>query len=404
MANSIQLITKYLPGALDKVFAFESVTDQLLGDQTLKLDFLDNKTVKVPKLMSTGLTDYQRGGSGSVNTRGAVANQWETFTLSQQRYSEIPLDRLDNEESGSFILGHQATEFIRTKVIPEFDAYRLSKLAGYTNAVMGNRVVETIAANTILSKLNASFKWLRNHGVQDTDQIIYVRPAVMELIENTTELYRKLSQSEYHDKVTFQIQNYEGRPIVVVPDDRFFTDINILAGGGYAPKATSKVINFIVCDRRAPIVIRRLDFARVYDSIKENGTYLGFVGYLLTNLYYHDLFVTDNKVVGIYASISNEDATGVATVVNAAVVAGATAGKSIVSQVVTTPAGLIYDTIYEGSDVQTIGAAPVTTNTAAVSLGVEFTPKAASNQYVSVAYAGKIVAVSPKIATMPVGA
>lgn len=403
MANNIQLITKFLPEMLDKVFAFESRTDAFLGDKGLKLNFLDNKTVKIPKLISTGLTKYNRGGSGATNTRGSLANQWETFTLTQERYSEIPLDKLDNEESGGFILGHQATEFTRTKTIPEIDTYRFSKLAGYTNEVMGNLANESISANTIISKFNTAFKWFAEHGVQEQDQIIYVNPSIMELIRSTSELYRKLSQSEYKGDVSFTIEKYEGRPIIEVPSDRFYTNVKINDDGGYGANANSKVINFLIVDKRAPIIIRRLDHAKVYNSIDGSGTYLGFVGYLLTNLYYHDLFVPDNKVVGLYASVSTTNATNAINLVSPAVVAGGT-GKSILTNLITSPAGLLYDAIYEGTDVQTVGTNVVKTATAEITIGEEFTPKAKTNQYITVVANGKVVAVSKVIANIPVGA
>lgn len=401
--NSFAYIEKALPKVIDKVFARESMTDALMGGSEIKLDFLDARTVKIFKLASTGLTGYERGGHGSANARGAAQSTTETFTLSQERYSEIPLDKLDTLDDGETVLAHLASEFVRTKVVPEFDTYRFSKLASYTNATFGNRVVETISANTIITKFNAAFKWMSEQKVPEGDQIIYVTPAVMEQIRNTSELYKKLSQSEYKGDVSFSIEKYEGRPIVVVPADQFYTDCNLLQTvstsglpvnkGAIAPTSASKIMNFMVVDKKAPIIIKKLDFAKVYDSTEGSGAYLGYAGYLLTNLYYHDLFVPDNKRVAIYCSVSEVAAGGVANGLLVEAEAGSAQGKTVIKSVMTMPAGMLFDKIYWDDSAITIGTTVEGAGLTEVTLGADLTPDASHN-YFAVAFEGKIVAVS----------
>lgn len=409
--NSFAFIEKALPKVVDKVFARESITDALIGGGEIKLDFLDARTVKIFKLASTGLTGYERGGHGSSNTRGQAQSTTETFVLSQERYSEIPLDKLDTLDDGENVLAHLAGEFIRVHVVPEFDTYRLSKLASYTNATFGNRVVETISANTIISKFNAAFKWMADQKVPESNQIIYCSPAIMEQIRNTTELYKKLSQEEYKGDVSFSIERYENRPIVVVPSDQFYTDVNLLQTvttsglptnkGAIAPTSASKLINFMVVDKSAPIIVKKLDFAKVYNSTDEGGAYLGYAGYLLTNLYYHDLFVPDNKRVAIYCSVSNVSAGTVASSLLVEAVAGAS-GKTKVLSVLPQPAGIIYDEIIWKATALTLGAS--TTGETQVTLGSDLTPNASHN-YFALGYNGKVVAVSKDFEDdLPVGA
>ena len=340
MANQFAYIEKTLAKVVDKVFAQSSLTDRLIGKGAVKVNFLDARTVKIFKIASTGLTQYQRGGHGVANKEGSASSTTETFRLEQERYSAIPLDKLDTLDDGETVLGSLSTEFIRTKVVPEFDAYRFSKLAESTAVTFGNRKEEKINANTIIKKFNEAFKWMSEQKVPETDQIIYVSPEVMELIRNTDELYKHLSQSEYKGDVTFAIEKYENRQIVVVPSDEFYTDI-VIDDNGYHPSAKSKLLNFFIVDASAPIIVKKLDHAKVYDSVDGNA-YLGFAGYMLTNLYYHDLFVPDNKAVGIYASVSTDLALTKASslLVNAV---GGTHGNTIINNVLTQPAGMIYD-------------------------------------------------------------
>lgn len=401
-SNNFAYIEKTLAGIVDKVFAVNSLTDSLIGAGDIKLNFLDAKTVKIFKLASTGLTDYARGGHGSSNIRGAAQSSNETFTLTQERYSEIPLDKLDTLDDGETVLGHLATEFVRTKVVPEFDTYRFSKLAGYCSATMGNLVSESIAENTIIAKFNAAFKWMAEQKVPESDQIIYVNPSVMELIRNTTELAKRLHQSDMSNNVKFAIELYENRPIVVVPSDTFYTLAQ--TGDGIHPSSSSKVINFMVVSKSAPIVVKKLDYAKVYNSTDENGAYLGYVGYLLTNLYYHDIFVPDNKKVGIYCSVSEVSASSVSSALLVDAVAGST-GKTVVNYVLTQPAGILFDKLglYTASATAPAIGSAYSISTEIV-LGSEFTPNASHNIVVAT-LDGKVVACSKDFAgNLPKGA
>ena len=399
--NSFAYIEKMLPGVVDKVFALNSLTDALIGGSEIKLDFLDAKTVKIFMLASTGLTDYARGGHGSTNKRGSAKSTTETFTLTQERYSEIPLDKLDTLDDGETVLGHLASEFIRTKVVPEFDTYRFSKLASYCSATMGNLIVETISANTIISKFNAAFKWMAEQKVPESDQIIYVNPEIMEQIRNTTELAKRLHQADMDKNIQFAIEMYENRPIVVVPSDMFYTLAH--TGDGIYPTSASKVINFMIVSKKAPIIVKKLDYAKVFNSTDQNGAYLGFVGYLLTNLYYHDLFVPENKRVALYTSVSNVNATTVSSTLLVDAVAGTT-GKTLVKGVLTQPAGMLYDAV---GLYTTNGTAPAIGTSYTVStdiIGTEITPNASHNIFVAV-LDGKVVATSKDFTnTLPVGA
>lgn len=403
MANSIAKVEKYLTKVIDEVYFQESLTDRFFRDNAIIAEWTDGRTAKVFSLASTGYTNYNRGGSGNSNADGAVNSSLQSFTLSQERYSSIPVDRLDSIDDMGVVIGHLAKQFANTKHTPELDTYRLSKLAGYTSTTLGNRVVETIAANTIISKFNAAFKYMKNHKVPSENQILFVSPTVMELIRNTSELYKKLTQEEYQGKigdkgVTFSIEKYEGREIVEVPEDEFYTDVVI--GNGYYPAAGSKIINFLVVDKQAPIAVQHLAWTKVYDS---DQTDLGFVGNKLANLLYHDLFVPDNKVLGVYASVSQVSADTIANELLVVASAGAAQGKTKVDKVITNPEGIIYDALYRSTSATKPAINSATAGLTAVSIGAEFTPDASHN-FIVASYNGKAVAVSKDFTnTLPVG-
>lgn len=392
MANEFAYIEKTLPRVVDKVFAKESLTDRLMDGNAIKIEFLDAKTCKIFKLATSGLTNYKRGGHGENNADGSVNSSTETFILNQERYASIPLDKLDTLDDGETVLGNLSSELIRTKVVPEFDAYRFSKLAGMTSVTFGNRVEGAIAENKIIAEFNKAVEWMAEQKVPETNQILYVRPAVMTMIRNTTELHKHLTQTEYKSgDVSFTIEKYQGREIVVVPSDEFFTDI--VVGDGYYPSDTSKVIDFLLVDKSCPIVVKKLAWVKTYTS---DETDLGYVGYKVKTLFYHDIFVPDNKKTGIYAHVSSTSATTKSSALLADLVAG-TSGKTICKLVLTQPAGIIYDKLYLAKVASTkIGTA--TSSYTAIEIGEEFTPDATNNIIVA-SYNGKVVAFSKNFGT-----
>ena len=388
--NNFAYIEKTMPKVIDTVFAQESLTEMLIGENYTNLNFIDAKTVNVTKLATTGLTPYQRGGHGQANKTGAAQSTHEQFTLKQERFSAIPLDKLDALDDSETVLGSLAGEFLRVHCIPEFDAYRFSKLAGYTNTFLGNRKEGVIAPNTIIKEFNEAFKVMREAKVPTANQILYVSPTVMEMIRNTDELVKHLTQAEYNGDVKFTIEKYEGRPIVEVPSDEFFTDIVI--GEGYYPSATSKAINFMVVDKKAPIIIKKLDWAKVYSSDEVK---LGFVGYEFDNLYYHDIFVPDNKQMAIYCHVSS--AAAASSKLLAKLVKGSAGGNTQVETVLTQPAGIIWDKLVNITDGGSHKVGDSDTGTQ-IYLNKDFAPNGSHNVIAAI-FDGKIVALSEDFTT-----
>ena len=121
-----------------------------------------------------------------------------------------------------------------------------------------------------------------------------------------------------------------------------------------------------------------------------------FVGYRFIALEVGCCFVLDNKLAGVYASVSEEDALGSISIVRVSAVQGSAEGKTLITNVVA-PNGLLYDTIYNSDTDIAVGAAASGTE---VAIGVEFTP-ADDDSYILLARGGYVVATSGKL-TLPV--
>lgn len=348
MANNIALIEKYLQNTIDTVFAEESKTKVLEnGGKFIDLNFKEAGYVKIMSLLTDGLSDYHRVNNGiegegytAYPTKdgyqvGSLQAQWELFKLSYDRGKQFRIDSMDNEETAGLVMANTLTEFTRTKLVPEVDACRFSKLASVCSKTLGNYVEEKISDNAIIKNFNNAFEWLTEHEVPSEEQVIFVSPAVMTLIRNTDELYKKLSQTEYKGDVSFTIDTYEGRPIIVVPSSRFFTNVKV-GDNGYYYGADSKVINYIICSKKAIVPIVKLNKTKVWtpDSIRD------WDGYAVNIRIYHDSLVPQNKIPGVYTSVSNTTASSKTKLLSVGLSTADGTNYSL-DEFYTTPAGLL---------------------------------------------------------------
>lgn len=105
--------------------------------------------IKIPSITMDGLKDYDRQ-NGFAD--GDVTLVYQTEKLTQDRGTGFTVYEMDVDESGVYdLMSMLAGEFQRTKVVPEVDAYRLSKIV----ALVGKerRSAYTAAANSVYKEL-----------------------------------------------------------------------------------------------------------------------------------------------------------------------------------------------------------------------------------------------------------
>lgn len=378
--NSFEIITKYLPQAVDKYF-FEDAKTAILekGTKFIDVNFAETGYVKIANILLDALGDYYQtqqnsenfvspgsarpsdpanyaAYAGNIGTGerdgfpiGGVSLKWEIFRLQWVRGRQLRIDYIANEETAGVVIGNAVEEFNRTKVIPEVDATRFAYMAGYASASLGNlNTAVTISANTIIDHFNAAFEWLSEHEVPAESQIIFVNPTVMRQIRSTTELAKFLTQENYRSDagIDFTIEKYGERPIIEVPSNRFFTDV-LLTQNGYRATSTSKLINYMVVSTKAVLPLRKLEWSKVYNE--DLSGLAGFHGYLINYLLYHGMVIPENKVPGLYVSVSNADATTKVNTLAIDTVAGNTVNGWLLRRYFTNPAGLRGTVVYQGA-------------------------------------------------------
>jgi len=287
MTQSIALAQKFQP-ILDEIYKAASLTARM-DAQTKPVDFAGANVVKVFKTDPVGLGTYSRV---SGYPAGQVVGAWETMTLSIERGRAFVIDRMDDEETLGMAFGTLASEFIRTEVAPELDAYRFAKYAGTSGiqTVAG----ATLDANSILTAIDAAKLALDQNEVPREGRLLYISDACLNLLEG--KVSRFLANENVVDRT---VNRFDGMEVIMVPQTRFYTEVTLDAGasvdaGGY--KSTGKDVNFMIIHPSSVLQVTKHAALKVFTP-EENQT---SDGWLIQYRIYHDAFVYENKVKGIY--------------------------------------------------------------------------------------------------------
>jgi len=290
MTQSIVLAQKFQP-ILDEIYKASSLTARM-DAQTKPVNFAGANVVKVFKTDPIGLGTYSRV---SGYPAGQVVGAWETMTLSIERGRAFVIDRMDDEETLGMAFGTLASEFIRTEVAPELDAYRFAKYAGTSGiqTVAG----ATLDANSILTAIDAAKLALDQNEVPREGRLLYISDACLNLLEG--KVSRFLANENVVDRT---VNRFDGMEVIMVPQTRFYTEVTLDAGasvdaGGYSKTSnTGKDVNFMIIHPSSVLQVTKHAALKVFTP-EENQT---TDGYLVQYRIYHDAFVYDNKVKGIY--------------------------------------------------------------------------------------------------------
>ena len=123
MANVLQYASVFQT-ELDKA-AVELSTSGWMEPNSSLIKYTGGKTVKVPQIVMDGLADYSNGFAD-----GDVKLTWQDLVFAMDRGRRFSLDEHEVNDTNFVVTASQVMgEFQRTKVVPEIDAYRYSKIA-----------------------------------------------------------------------------------------------------------------------------------------------------------------------------------------------------------------------------------------------------------------------------------
>ena len=238
---AINLVTKFLP-YVDEKFSTES-KKSLLTNQDF--DWTGAKTVKVYKVSTSEMNDYDRPGEGENWSRYGVVKGLdavtEEFTLKKDRSFTFAIDKLDSDETVRNLQAATALERqIREKVVPEVDTYVYSVMCD--NA--GNKPTAKKLTNTnIYTEILAGNNALDNAEVPETGRIIVVTPDVYMLMKQCKDI---TMETDIGNDLRLKgvISNLDGAMVIKVPKNRLPENFGFMIAHPCATVAPTKLEDY----------------------------------------------------------------------------------------------------------------------------------------------------------------
>ena len=284
MPNTIQLAKVYT-NLLDEVYQQSALTAVLESDASLARQGANANEIVIPKISMDGLADYSRN-SGYVN--GDVSLTWETVQFNYERGRMFNVDAMDNEETQNLAFGKLAGEFIRTKVVPELDAFRFAKYAAVTGAGTATGTLAT-GADVIAALRNATSE-MDEAEVPHDQRHLFITPTLYGLVQ---------------DMDTNKSREVLARfaSITQVPQTRFYSAIELLDGktggeekGGYKKASGAADINFEIIHKPATLQFTKHAVPKIISPEQNQDAdawKYGYRNYGLCDTY-------ENKAAGIF--------------------------------------------------------------------------------------------------------
>ena len=294
--NSIENTTRYT-AELDKMFAQKSATG-FFADSTLATKFVGAKTVIIPDVNFQGLADYDRDTGFS---RGAITVSTASYTMAMDGARSLQIDREDMDETGiANLAGQILGEYVRTKVVPECDAYVLSKLAGLAQS----------RANTLNGDASAPLETLINliNEVQavvgyDEELVAFIDSYVYAAMQNSSEISNMITVSDFKQgEVNLKVKSLNGVALIPVVSERMKTAYTFQnnAAGGFVPADNARSIYMLVCPKKGAHLVKKTENMRIFTP-EQN---IDADAYKFDYRIYYDVFVAKSGLDAVWAWVS----------------------------------------------------------------------------------------------------
>lgn len=271
---AINLATKFLP-YVDEKFTQESKKSLLTNND---FNWSGAKTVKVYKVTTTPMTDYDRSETGTTSSRyGNIAGldaTTEDFTLTKDRSFTFAIDKLDSDETAQQLQAASALERqVREVVIPEIDSYVYDIMC--TNAGTKATAKALTKAN-IYNEILAGNKVLDDADVPETGRVLIVTPATYTLMKQSNEITMETDIGN-DMRLKGVIAMLDGCTVIKVPSSRL-----------------PEKFGFMIAHPVATVAPTKLEDYKIHEDPP------GISGSLVEGRINYDAFVLDNKAKAIY--------------------------------------------------------------------------------------------------------
>lgn len=271
---AINLAEKFLP-YVDEKFAQESKKSMLTNND---FDWSGAHTVKIYKVSTSAMNDYDRAGTGSTSSRyGTVAGldaTTEEFTLKKDRSFTFAIDKLDTDETVSQLKAASALERqVREVVIPEVDSYVYNVMCSNAGT---KATAKALTKTNIYTEILAGSQALDDADVPETGRVLLVTPATYTLMKQCTDI---TMETDIGNELRLKgvIGMVDGCSVIKVPSSRL-----------------PEKFGFMLAHPCATVAPTKLEDYKIHEDPP------GISGSLVEGRINYDAFVLDNKAKAIY--------------------------------------------------------------------------------------------------------
>lgn len=270
----INLATKFLP-YVDEIFTMESKKSLLTNTD---FDFDGAKSVKVYKISTAEMTDYDRDGtSGNSSRYGAIQGldaTTQTMTLTKDRSFTFAIDKLDeNETLQQLSAGTALARQLREVCIPEIDTYVYSVMCAKAGI---KPTAAALTSTNICAKILEANTAIDNAEVPETGRILMVTPDTYLLMKQSKDI---VMETDIGNDLRLKgvIAMLDGAMIIKIPANRLPAKFGFMIAHPVATVAPTKLAEY---------------------KIHEDAP--GISGSLVEGRINYDAFVLDNKAKALY--------------------------------------------------------------------------------------------------------
>lgn len=254
--NQINQFNKYTD-LLPEVYMINAKTAVLENDTTLVKQGVNENEICIPKIEMDGLADYD---SNTGYIQGGVSMQWQTVNFNYSRKWKLSINSMDSEETLGLIFSELITELLRTKAIPEQDAFRFARYANLAEI----KITGSISTGAeVLEALQTAIIKMDNSDIPSENRHLFI----------TTDL---LVEAQNVDTTKSRAILGKFDSITKVPKTIFYTAIDLVDGKvsekekrGFKKSSDGKDINFLIVEKSSVMQFTKYKLSRAISS-KDN--------------------------------------------------------------------------------------------------------------------------------------
>lgn len=293
--NSLATAERYT-SELDKVLMQKSAIG-FMADNAFRAKFVGAQTVIVPDVDFVGLADYDRDEGF---TKGAITVANTSFKLTKDRGRQLQIDREDLDETGvANLAGKVLGEFVRTKVVPEMDAYVISKLYGVAASTAkgkANNTKQYADANAyadLVDTINAVY----GEAGYDSELVAFVDSVLYSKLMTSPEISRQIVVSDFKQgEINLKVKSLNGVAIIPVPDNRMKSAYTF-GDNGFTPAEGAKAVRALVLPKKAAHLVKKTERMSIFTPEQNKDADAYVFNYRL----YYDAFVNKSNLNTIHA-------------------------------------------------------------------------------------------------------